>query len=145
MAMRSAGGENSQGTLRSVRNPLDMRLHAAADVEQQEDIYGHAFAGKVSDGLGLAIHPEHEIIRLQTGYRPALEVDNLGIDARHRHIALENCGVIRRQRSHDHRKEESGNTFHTRNPKSATREQVSGFRGELRCSPRCQSRVDLAD
>jgi hypothetical protein len=46
--------------------------------------------------LGLAIHPEHEITRSQTGYRPACEVDNLGIDACHRHVALEDCGVIRR-------------------------------------------------
>jgi hypothetical protein len=107
-----------------------MRLHASTDVEQQEDIYGHAFAGKVSDGLGFAIHPEHEVFRLQTGYRPAPEVDNLGIDARHRHIALENYGVICRQRSHYHRNEESGNTFHTSYPNSATRKQVSGFRGD---------------
>jgi hypothetical protein len=89
-------GENSQGTLRSVCNSPDVRLHTPADVEQQEDVYGHAFGGKVPDGLGLAIHPEHEITRSQTGYRPACEVDNLGIDACHRHVALEDCGVIRR-------------------------------------------------
>src|ERR1043166_7622379 len=77
---------------------LDVRLHAAADVEQEEDVDGHVFTLEIADLLRLAVLAENEILGAEAAGGAVVLVDHLRIDAGERDIAAELIGGAFRRR-----------------------------------------------
>ncbi len=86
--------ENIQSLLRRVCDPLDVRLHASADIDEQKNIDGHVFTRKVANGDRLTVQPEDKVAFTEASDDVAVRIDNLGVHARHRYIALENYGIV---------------------------------------------------
>ena len=86
--------ENIEGLLRSGGDALDVRLHAAADIEEKQDIDGHILAGKVADGEHASIKTQNEIFSDEAGDGASAAIDDLSVDAGEGNIAFEDSGVI---------------------------------------------------
>jgi len=78
-------------------NPLDMRLHAAAYIDEQQNIDGHIFAGEVTNGNNFAIDAQHEITAFEASDGPAVPINHLSVDPRHGDVAFED-GLVRKYR-----------------------------------------------
>lgn len=59
------GAEFSEGGARAGGDALDAGLHAAADVEEKDEVEGDFIAGEVADGLGLAVVGEEEVLGVE--------------------------------------------------------------------------------
>jgi hypothetical protein len=83
-----------QGLMRGRGNALDMRAHTAADVEQQDQVDRHVFAGEIADVAGLAGFLEEEILGSKSGDGAVAAIYHLGVDAGEGYVALEDNVTI---------------------------------------------------
>lgn len=75
-----AGAEFGEGGTGAGGDALDAGLHAAADVEEEDEVEGHFFSGEVADRLGLAVVGEEEVLGIEGGGVAGLAGD-VDIDA----------------------------------------------------------------
>src|SRR5260370_32802055 len=75
--------------MRRVGDALDMRSHAAAYVQQRQDVHGQVLAGKVADLLRPACLAQDEIGDAQPGDGAVVAVDHLGVHSDERNITVE--------------------------------------------------------
>jgi hypothetical protein len=83
--------------LRSGCDPFNVRLHAAADIEQQQNVHGHVLTREITDRYGFAAHAQDKVALLKTGDRATVAVEDLHVDARQSDIAFESNGVVVRK------------------------------------------------
>src|SRR5260370_4239164 len=81
--------------MKGVSNTLDMRPHAGADVEQQQHIHGHVFAGEVADLLDASLLAQHKVRSAKPGDGAIVAVHYLGVHTHQEDIALKNDWVVR--------------------------------------------------
>jgi hypothetical protein len=89
--------QNIQGVLGRISHAFHVRPHTAADIEQKENVDGHALAVEHFDGGNFAIDAKNKIARLQAGYGAAVLVENLGIYTRKGNVALEYDWIVSRK------------------------------------------------
>jgi hypothetical protein len=94
--------EYVQSLLRRGRDPLHMRLHTAAHVEQRKNVDGHVLAREMADRGDLTVHAENKIAGFEVCDRAAIAIEHLGIDARECNIALENGLIVRTHKPRKH-------------------------------------------
>jgi hypothetical protein len=63
-----------------------MGSHARADVQQEQDVQWHAFAGKLADRLYVSILAKHEIVDPQIRNDAVRPIDYLSVDSDQGHI-----------------------------------------------------------
>jgi hypothetical protein len=80
--------------VRRVRNSLDMWPHTPADVEQEQNIDRHVFAGEITDLLRAPLRNQDEIVRSQPANRAIVVIHNLRVDPDKGHIAAEDQSVV---------------------------------------------------
>jgi hypothetical protein len=78
-----------QGLMSGGGNPLDMRPHTGAHVEQEQHVHRHVFASKVADFLPFAFVGENEILSAQAGDGSIVPIHYLHVYADQRNIAPE--------------------------------------------------------
>ena len=79
--------------MRRTRDTLDVRLHAAAHVKQQEYIYRHVLLGEVADVPGHAFLSEHEVRGAKSRDCTVVLVHHLCIHTDERDLAFEDVVV----------------------------------------------------
>ena len=95
------------------RDALHVRPHASADVEQQENVDRHVFAGKIFDLAGLAFLAQNEVGYAQSANGAIRSVDHLGVYANQGDVAAEYHLVVTRDReekSATNRKQQKANS-----------------------------------
>src|SRR5262249_21757913 len=81
--------------MRRVGDALNMRPHAATDVQKKQDVHGQVFAGEVADLLWPTVLAQDEIGDAQPGDRAVVAVYHLGVHPNQRHVAAEyDVGVL---------------------------------------------------
>ncbi len=73
--------------MRSGSHPPDVRLHAMADIQQQDDVNLHLLALEIPDLLLLSIHSQDEILVFETANGTACHVHYVRIDTSQRDVA----------------------------------------------------------
>jgi len=72
-----------------VSQPLHVRAHATADVQQQHDIDGHVLTGEITNLNPLALLPQFKVLNAETSDGSAVAIEYLNIDADQGHVAAE--------------------------------------------------------
>jgi hypothetical protein len=68
-------------------NAFDVRLHAAAHIEQEQQVHRHVFPSKVADLLRMALLAQHKIVSVQASDGAVVVVHYLHIYADKRNLA----------------------------------------------------------
>jgi RNA polymerase sigma factor (TIGR02999 family) len=71
-----------------------MRLHAAAYVDQKQDVDWHVFASEVADWHSLAVELEHKITRFEAGYGFPVAIGDLSVYPCHRDVAFKRWLIV---------------------------------------------------
>ncbi len=95
--------EHAEGIVRGVGDALHVGAHAAADVEEEEDVERHVFAGEIADFDDFSLLFENEIFRVETGDGVVVAIEDLDVDADQGYVAVEgNGGVVGAQGGDKH-------------------------------------------
>ena len=86
--------ERLQRLVRRRGDALHVRPHAAADVEQQQQVDRHVLAGEIADLEHLARFAQNEVGDAQPRDRPIVAVDHLCVHPEHVDIAAEDDFVV---------------------------------------------------
>src|SRR5438552_6424223 len=87
-------GKHVQRLLSGRCNTCNVRLHATADIQQQQDVNWHVLASEVANRHNMPIDSQNEIARLQASYcMPAL-IKHLCINSRQRNVTFESDSSI---------------------------------------------------
>jgi hypothetical protein len=80
--------------MRSISHAPDVGSHAAADIQQQDDVNRHLLALEIPDFLRLTIHSQDEILDSEAENGMVSSVHYLGIDTTQGDIAAKSNGRI---------------------------------------------------
>jgi hypothetical protein len=80
--------------MRSGSHAPDVRLHATADVQEQDDVNRHLLVLKIPDFLRLSIHAQDEILDSEAANGMVSTIHYVGIDASQRDIATKGDGRV---------------------------------------------------